>query len=48
MQDLDGDFAVVLDVTGEEDGGHPAAPELALDGITTFERRRQAPQYVGR
>src|SRR5690349_25087421 len=32
-QDLDGDFPVVPQVLGEIDGGHPALPELAVDGI---------------
>src|SRR2546427_706492 len=32
-EDLDGDFAMVLQVLGEVDGCHPAAPQLALERV---------------
>jgi hypothetical protein len=32
-EDLDGDFAVVLQVLREVHRGHPALAELALDGV---------------
>ena len=38
MQHLDGDIAVVLQVAREEDGGHPAGPELADDGVAIRQR----------
>jgi hypothetical protein len=34
MQDLDGDLALVLQVFGKIDRGHPAAADLRLDGVT--------------
>jgi hypothetical protein len=33
MEDLDGDGAIVAEVMGEEDRGHAAVPELALEGV---------------
>ena len=33
LQHLERDVAIVLEVVGEEDGGHPAAPELPVDGV---------------
>ena len=36
-QNLERDLAVVLDVLGEIDRGHPALPELALDGVAVGE-----------
>jgi hypothetical protein len=33
MKDLDGNEAVVLEVAGEIDRGHPASPELALEAV---------------
>ena len=38
MQDLERDQAVVLEVAREVDGGHPAAAELALEGVTVAKR----------
>ena len=33
MQHLERDLPIVLEVVGEEDGGHAAPAELALDGV---------------
>ena len=33
VEDLEGDGAVVLEVLGEEDGGHATAAELALERV---------------
>ena len=33
LEDLQRDVAVVLEVRGEIDRGHPAGAELALDGV---------------
>ena len=41
VKDLDGDVAVVLEVAGEVDRGHPARPELALDPVAAGQRRRE-------
>ena len=38
MQHLEGDVAVVLEVVGEVDRGHAAAPELPLDAVTACPR----------
>jgi len=35
VEDLERDRAVVLQVLGEEDRGHPPAPELALEGVAS-------------
>ena len=32
-QDLDGDLAVMLEVIGQVDRGHAAAPDRALEGV---------------
>ncbi len=37
LQDLDGDFAMMLEVLGEVDRGHPATPQLALEGVALGE-----------
>jgi hypothetical protein len=37
-EDLDGDPAIVLEILGEVDRGHPALPELALDPIAASQR----------
>ena len=37
-----GDVAVVLQVAGEVDRGHPALPKLAVDPIALGESRREA------
>ena len=34
---LDGDLAVVLEVVGQVDGGHPALSEFALDPVSRAE-----------
>jgi hypothetical protein len=36
-EDLDGHVAIVAEVTGEEDGGHPARAELAVDAVVLGE-----------
>ena len=41
VQHLERDRPVVPQVLGEEDGGHAAAPELALEGVRCGERRLQ-------
>ena len=38
-EDLERDRAVVLEVLGEVDRGHAAAPELALEGVAVGESR---------
>ena len=43
---LDRDFAVVLEVLGEVDGGHPARSELAPDRVAAAERRAEARLYL--
>ena len=42
VEDLEGDDAIVLAVLGEVDGRHPAAAELAIDGVGAGERVAQA------
>ncbi len=42
VQHLDGDVAVVLQVVGEIDRGHPALPKLAVDPVALRQRRYQA------
>ena len=39
---LDGDVAVMPEVVGEEDGGHAAGPDLAIDAIAVAEGFAQA------
>ena len=41
MEDLDRHLAVVLQVFGEEDRGHPPAPQLALQAVAVCEVLRQ-------
>ena len=41
-QNLDGDFAAVLEVFGEIHGGHATRAELAFNTITVGERSREA------
>ena len=36
-QDLEGYFAIMLEVGGEVDGGHAAGTELALDAVAFFQ-----------
>lgn len=40
-ENLDGDVAVMSEVMGEVDGGHPAASEFAHDPIAISEGERQ-------
>lgn len=42
LQDLQGDLALVLEVIGQVDRGHPALAEFALDVIAAFEGFVQA------
>ena len=42
LQDLEGDGAVVLEVLGQIDRGHPAAAEFALDRVAAGEGGLQA------
>ena len=44
---LDRDFALMLDVLAEVDGGHPALTQLTLDGVATFEGGVQADDGIG-
>ena len=37
FQDLERDLTFVLQVVGQEDGGHAAFAELALDGVAALE-----------
>ena len=46
-QDLERDLPVVLHVLGEVDGGHAAAPELALEGVAITEDVGQCGHHVG-
>jgi hypothetical protein len=39
VQHLEGDLALVLEVASEMDGGHAAAPELALDAVAIGQGR---------
>jgi hypothetical protein len=41
-QHLDGDLAVVLEIVGQVDRGHPARTQLALDPVAVTERRGEA------
>jgi hypothetical protein len=38
VQNLDRDFALMLEVVREIDGGHPAGADLALDTVAVGER----------
>jgi hypothetical protein len=44
---LERDLPLVLEVSGEVDRGHAAAPELALERVAAGEGRREALQGVG-
>ena len=46
-QHLEGDRAVVLEVVGQIDGGHPAAPELALKRVAVVESLAERRGNVG-
>jgi len=47
VEDLECDGAVVLQIAGEIDRGHPAAPELTLDRVPAREGRPHALGEVG-
>src|SRR6185503_20623746 len=46
LQDLDGDAAVVLEISGEIDRCHPTASELALERVTPGEGGTETVQKV--
>ena len=46
LQHLDGDFAVVLEVLGEVDGGHAPRAELPLDAVPVGEGAGQVRERV--
>ena len=48
VEDLDGDVAVMPEVMGEEDGGHAAGADLAVDAIAVAEGVAQALKDVVR
>ena len=39
LQDLESDLALVLQVIGQEDGGHAAFTEFTLDAVAALEGR---------
>ena len=41
-EQLEGDRAVMLDIVGQVDGGHPALAQLALDDVAIVERPVEA------
>jgi hypothetical protein len=47
MQDFERDGPVVPEVLGQEDGGHAAVSELALDPVPIGQRRLQTIQLIG-
>ena len=47
VQDLDGHFAIVLEIRGQVDGGHATAAQLALDAVTILEGGLQTGEDVG-
>ena len=47
VEDLEGDGAVVLEVAGEEDGGHATAAELALERVTAAKPCLEVRPQVG-
>ena len=47
LQDLDRHLAVVLQVLGEIDRGHPAGTELALDCVSVGEGGLQTGEEIG-
>jgi hypothetical protein len=47
MEHLQGDGSVVLEIAGEMDRGHAAAPELTLERIATAQGLRERGQGVG-
>jgi hypothetical protein len=47
MQDLEGDGAVVLQVARQEDGGHAAAAELAVEAVAVGQVGLESGEQVG-
>ena len=47
VEHLEGDEAVVLEVAGEEDGRHPAAPEFPLDRVAAAQPFLELRAQVG-
>src|SRR5439155_16901325 len=47
LQYLDRDLTVVLEVLGEVNCGHPAAPELTLDRVAVGEGGLQTSEQIG-
>lgn len=47
LQNLDGDPAVVLEVSGQVDDGHPPAAELALEAVAVAEGPFETAQQIG-
>ena len=47
MKNFQGDVTPVLQVSGEQHDGHPAAAQLALDAIALREAGTQAPDQLG-
>jgi hypothetical protein len=47
IEDFDGDWAVVLQILGQVDGGHATAADFALDGVAALQSGVQAGHTVG-
>jgi hypothetical protein len=47
LEDLEGDGALVLEILRQEDRGHPAAPELALQRVLACQSSLQLRLEVG-
>ena len=47
MEHLEGDRPVVPEITGEIDGGHAAAPELALEAVALSQAFAKQDHRVG-
>ena len=47
LQDLEGDVAVVLQVLGQINRGHPALTQLTLDGVAALEGCIQTRDRIG-
>jgi hypothetical protein len=45
-KDLDGNLAVVLEVSGEVDCGHPTAPKLTVEGVVSRQRWSEPFNYL--
>jgi hypothetical protein len=46
LEDLEGDLAVVPEVLGQVDGGHPTLAELAIDAVAVGQRRDESGKGV--